>query len=244
MIHKLTLQSIISKYYLNGTVEAVKWTIKDEVLNIRFMSPSKDMLGEIEYKTIGLTNIELAIFNTSQLNKLIGITAGTLLLDINKHGNVATRLNIQDSQYNLTYALADTLLIGKVAKVEEPESYIVETNINNEQITALIKAKSALPDTTHIIIKNSTDFNEDTVLEFILGDQGDFSNKITYYIPTPIESSFKLPFDANMFKEILNANKDADNGKLSLSRDGLMKIEFKYRDELSATYFMVRKQED
>ena len=66
MIHKLTLQSVISKYYLNGLVEAVKWTVKDEILNIRFMSPSKDMLGELEYKTIGLTNIELAIFNTSQ----------------------------------------------------------------------------------------------------------------------------------------------------------------------------------
>jgi hypothetical protein len=244
MIHKLTLQSVISKYYLNGLVEAVKWTVKDEILNIRFMSPSKDMLGELEYKTIGLTNIELAIFNTSQLNKLIGITAGTLLLDINKQGNIATRLNIQDSQYNLTYALADTLLIGKVAKVEEPESYVVEANLNNEQITALIKAKSALPDTTHIVISNNTDFNEDTVLEFILGDQGDFSNKITYAVPTPIESSFNLPFDANTFKEILSANTDAEFGKLCLSRDGLMKIDFKYEDSLKVTYFMVRKQEN
>jgi hypothetical protein len=77
-----------------------------------------------------------------------------------------------------------------------------------------------------------------------LGDQGDFSNKITYAVPTPIESSFNLPFDANTFKEILSANKDAEFGKLCLSRDGLMKIDFKYDDSLRVTYFMVRKQEN
>ncbi len=70
MIQKNTLQSIISKYYLNGLVESVKWEIKDKKLTIQFMSPEKDMLGKVEFKKIDLDNVNIAIFNTTQLNKL------------------------------------------------------------------------------------------------------------------------------------------------------------------------------
>ena len=243
MIHKLTLQSVISKYYLNGMIEAVKWTIKDETLNIKFMSPSRDMIGELEFKGLKLTDTELAIFNTTQLNKLIGITQGTLLLDVVKNGKVANRLNIQDNQYDLTYALADTLLIGKVGNVDEPPSYNIEATLNNEQITALIKAKSALPDTNHIIIKDNTNFNGDSVLEFTLGDNGEYSNKITYSLPAAVNTPISLPFDADILKEILSANKDADSGTLNIFDGGLMKLHFSYENALKVTYFVVRKQE-
>jgi hypothetical protein len=243
MINKLQLQSIISKYYLNGLVESVKWVIKDKKLTIRFMSPSKDMLGELEFKELNLGNNELAIFNTSQLNKLIGITSGTLLLDITKNNSIATRLNIADAQFNLTYALADVMLISKVAKVEEPESYAAELKLENEQIMALIKAKNALPDTLHLIISNSTDFNGDSILNFTLGDSGDYANKITYSIPANINTSINIPFDPNILKEILVANKDSENGKLSISTEGLMKLEFQ-SNELKVVYYIVRKQDN
>jgi hypothetical protein len=243
MISKLTLQSIISKYHLNGLVESVKWSIKDEILNIKFMLPTRDMIGELEFKGLKLTNTELAIFNTTQLNKLISITQGTLLLNVTKQGNVANRLNIQDNQYDLTYALADTLLIGKVGNVEEPSHHNVETDLNNEQITALIKAKSALPDTNHIVVKTDTDFNGDSVINFILGDNGEFSNKITYSIPSIVNSPVDLPFNADTLKEILSANKDAENGKLHIFDGGLIKLHFNYENTLKTTYYMVRKQE-
>ena len=37
MINKVELQSIISKYYLNGLVEAVKWDVKSNKINIKFV---------------------------------------------------------------------------------------------------------------------------------------------------------------------------------------------------------------
>jgi len=40
MISKLDLVSVISKYYLNGMNEAVRWEIKDETVNIKFTSPA------------------------------------------------------------------------------------------------------------------------------------------------------------------------------------------------------------
>jgi hypothetical protein len=243
MINKLTLQNIISKYYLNGMIEAVKWSIKDETLSINFMLPTRDMIGELKFKGIKLQDTELAIFNTTQLNKLISITQGTLLLNIVKHHGVANRLNLQDNQYDLTYALADTLLIGKVGKVDEPSSYNIEASLNEEQISALIKAKSALPDTNHIIINSNMDFNGDNILEFILGDIGEYSNKITYSIPAIVNSPISLPFDADILKEILSANKTAESATLNIFSEGLIKFHFKYDDMLEVTYFVVRKQE-
>jgi hypothetical protein len=156
---------------------------------------------------------------------------------------VANRLNLQDNQYDLTYALADTLLIGKVGKVDEPSSYNIEASLNEEQISALIKAKSALPDTNHIIINSNMDFNGDNILEFILGDIGEYSNKITYSIPAIVNSPISLPFDADILKEILSANKTAESATLNIFSEGLIKFYFKYDDMLEVTYFVVRKQE-
>jgi hypothetical protein len=244
MINKLTLQNIISKYYLNGLIESVKWSIKNEVLKIKFMSPSRDMIGELEFEGFKTPDVDLAVFNTTQLNKLIGITQGTLLLNINKQGNIANRLNIQDNQYDLTYALADTLLVGKVGKVDEPSQYDVETTLTSEHIAALIKAKSALPDTNNVIINSNTNFNGDSVLEFILGDNGEYSNKITYLLPSINNLPISLPFDADILKEILSANKDAESGILNVYSGGLLKVGFTNNDKsLKVTYFLVRKQE-
>ena len=46
MINKLQLQSIIDKYYL-GLNESVKWVIKDKKVSIDFMTPTKDVIGNV-----------------------------------------------------------------------------------------------------------------------------------------------------------------------------------------------------
>ena len=73
MLEKLKLTSVISKYYLNGMIEPVKWNIKDEELTIKFNAPTKDMIGKIVFKGMPLEDSTIAISNTTQLNKLIGI---------------------------------------------------------------------------------------------------------------------------------------------------------------------------
>ena len=47
MINKLDLVSIISKYFLNGKNEAVKWDIVDNKLTIKFKAPDKSMIGSV-----------------------------------------------------------------------------------------------------------------------------------------------------------------------------------------------------
>ena len=60
MINKLTLQSIINKYYL-GQNESVKWVIKNNSINIDFMTPSKDVIGNVSCNDFQLEDSKLAI---------------------------------------------------------------------------------------------------------------------------------------------------------------------------------------
>ena len=104
MINKLDLSSVISKYYLNGLVEPVKWDIKDKVITIKFNAPTKDMIGRVEFIGMPLEDSTIAISNTTQLNKLIAITNGYLELKYEKINKFITKLIIADNQFTLNYA--------------------------------------------------------------------------------------------------------------------------------------------
>ena len=80
MINKNDLQSTIGKYHLNGLVESVKWTIVDNALTIDFQSPYKDMIGRLNHTSFPLTDAEVAIYDTSKLNKLLSITSGEVFI--------------------------------------------------------------------------------------------------------------------------------------------------------------------
>ena len=120
MINKQKLQSVINKYYLNVN-EAVKWVIEDNTLSIDFMSPTKDIIGKLTCNEFELEDSTLAIYDTKKLNSLVSICNGDLLLELEKTNKIFTKLKISDLNFNLTYALSDALLIGKVGTVNMPE---------------------------------------------------------------------------------------------------------------------------
>ena len=120
MVNKLILQSIINKYYL-GEVESVKWKIQDKVLTIDFMSVNKEVIGNIIHTDINIEDSNLAIFDTKKLLNLINITSGDLLINFEKTKSIYTKMFLADSDFNLTYALSDPLLIAKPGTVDEPK---------------------------------------------------------------------------------------------------------------------------
>ena len=50
------------------------------------------------------------------------------LLELEKNHKTFTKLKISDLNFNLTYAISDPLLIGKVGTVNIPE-FVVELNL-------------------------------------------------------------------------------------------------------------------
>jgi len=241
MINKAVVQSVINKYYL-GLNESVKWVVNDNMLNIDFMTPTKDVIGSVTCNDFELENSQLAIYDTKKLSNLISICNGDLLLELEKTNKVFTKLNISDMNFNLTYALSDPLLISKVGTVNTPE-WVVELDLTSEDIDNLIRAKSALAQIDNMLVTTTQDLDGEDVCEFVFGDESGHNNKITYQIQGDIKQpDLKIPFNSDMFKTILQANKDMDGGTLYLSSMGLMKLEFN-SDDIASEYFMVRKAE-
>ena len=240
MISKTTLQSIISKYYLNVN-ESVKWVIDNNVLVIDFMSPTREVIGKVQCNNFPLENSKLAIYDTKKLSSLIGICNGDLLLELEKSNQVNTKLKLSDLNFNLTYALSDHLLIGKVGTVNIPE-WVVELNLSSEDIENLIKAKSALSGVDNMLVTTTQNLDGENVCEFIFGDESGHNNKITYQILGDIkEEGLKIPFNSDMFKTILHSNKDMEGGILKLSSMGLMNFSFS-SEEIESEYFVARNE--
>jgi hypothetical protein len=157
--------------------------------------------------------------------------------------SIFTKLHLQDANFNLTYSLADVLILGKNTYYNDPERWIVEIDLATEDVDNLIKAKNALADVDNMLITTNKDLDGNYTCEFIFGDNTGFSNKITYQImlgSNPIEE-FQLPFDSNVLRDILSANKDQDRCTLKLSPEGILKLNF-YSADLNSEYFVARNE--
>jgi hypothetical protein len=242
MINKVELQSVINKYYLNGLIEAVKWDIKDDNLNIKFTAPTREMIGEISHSDFKLENSSFGISNTSQLLKLINITAGEVLLSFIKNNKIFNKLIIADQQFTVNYSLADILTIPKTGAYNGSSEFEIELELTNEIISALIKAKSALAESTTVMINPYSSLDGDPQLELTFGGDIEYANKVSYYlnINKNTNQDFELAFNSDLLKEILSCNKDATESKMYVNLEGLIKLEFK-TDKTTSTYYIVKK---
>lgn len=247
MIAKNTLQSIISKYYLGGKVESVKWVVENGNLSIDFMSPTKDMIGKLTAKNFPITTEgTLAIFNTSQLNRLLNVLSGDLMLDAEKTKAVLTKLNIQDAKASINYSLADPLMIQKVGEVNEDVEWQVNATLENEDFHTFVRAASAIQGNEIVTLNPTEDIVGTPVLQFTFGERMEFSNKVEFHINAEfgenVRQDNKIPFSSEMLREIFNANKTSDECHLSFVDDGLLRLIFTSQDEgVDTTYFVVRK---
>jgi hypothetical protein len=244
MITKTHLQSIISKYYMEGLIDSTKWIIKDNQLIIDFISPNKNLVGKIVVDNFIFVDSELGIFDTTKLNKLIAITSKDIQLEAVKAGKKCTKLILSDNQFTVSYTLADTMLISKVPQVEEPE-YEVEAMLENDDIVAMIKAKTALADVNTVSIQSYETIDGKAQLEFVFGNNDEYSNKISYYISQLTKNeatkNYKVSYDSELLKLIMNANKEISRGKLYLSLNGIIKLEFENND-IKSTYFLIQNE--
>ena len=131
MISKNILQNVISKYYL-GEIESVKWEIKNNQLTVNFITPSRMVLGNVKCNNFPLEDADLAIFHTKKLSNLISICNGELLLELEKQKEMLLKLNISDLNFNLSYALADPLLIKSTGKAKPVDGWDMELKITRD----------------------------------------------------------------------------------------------------------------
>jgi hypothetical protein len=133
-------------------------------------------------------------------------------------------------------------LIGKTGTVNVPE-WAVKLTLTIEDINNIIKAKSALSGIDNMLVTTDKSLDDEPLCRFIFGDESGHNNKITYQILGDItEQNLKIPFNSDIFKTILQSNKDMESAYLNMSKDGLMQMVFN-TPTTTSEYFMVRKAE-
>ena len=238
MISKQLLQSIIAKYHL-GEIEQIKWEIEDKQLQINFIAPSNMVLGSVKCNDFQMQDADLAIYNSKKLANLISICNGELILDLERQMEIITKLKIADSNFNLEYALSDPLLIKKVGKAKPVDGWYVEIDLGSEEISNILKAKSAMAEVEQFLVTTTKDMDNVDVCELVFGDEIGHNNKISYQLQGTINKEYmKIKYNSNMLKTILQANKDMEDGKFKISNAGLMYFYFT-DGVVESEYYMV-----
>ena len=80
-------------------------------------------------------------------------------------------------------------------------------------------------------------------LVFTIGTN--ITNTIEFTVEAKINESFgPVPFDSNILKEILKANRDYHSGEIRISKNGLLDAHLHCGGPLYTGYYLVRKQEN
>ena len=240
MISKKVISDIVSKYSLGNSIEKVKWVITDEKFMVYdFINDSKNLVGYVDYrKNIGLKPGDYGIFNTSQLVKCLNILDGDILVDA-----TSAKLNMADTSYEIKFNLADPAVIPDVPDVSSNvDEWDATFQANDEFITRFVKSKDALSELDIFTIETRDGFNGEELV-FTVGTN--ITNTIEFTVEATINESFgPVPFDSNLMKEILKANRDYHTGEIRINKKGLLDAHFHCGDDLYTGYYLVRKQDN
>lgn len=235
------IDKIISKYYLGGLIESVKWLVKDKELLIKFVSPNKDLTGIITAPNFDLQDSEIAIFTTSKLLKLTSVFKDDVTLTLNGISGLYDKLLIKNKQIKSSLSLADLILIKPVPQVNS-FTFDIKIPLSKDFIDLFSKGRSALKESEIFTVGTTFDENKYNLI-FKIGDTSSYADTVEFNLPLiNSESSItfdSIPFSLDNFNSILQANKSADLAFLEINSQGLIKLFFQEQN-IESTYYMVR----
>jgi len=133
--------------------------------------------------------------------------------------------------------LADLSVIRQVPDLKNTPDWNVSFELTKDFTDKFIKSKNALPETENFAVQSNNGRTE-----MILNYSTLNTNRITWPLEIPGATDLSATcFSANLFKEILHANKDCEYGELNVSSAGLAKVVFKLAEGAS-TYYLVQLQ--
>tara|TARA_X000001382_G_scaffold106231_1_gene81593 strand:- start:1451 stop:2176 length:726 start_codon:yes stop_codon:yes gene_type:complete len=237
-MNKSKLVSFISKYYLNGTVNSVILNSSSDKkqLSCRFISGDKNLLGEVKMDDWDFETSEIGIYSTDQLLKLLAVLDEDIRVNLTRAGDKAISIKINDSTSAVNYMLSDTTVINAPPQMKQVPEFELEIDVTPSLINKFISGKSALSEEEHFTV-----ITDGSGTKLVIGYASVNTNRVT--IPVTTLKGSEIPntsFDANLFKEVLSANKECESATLFVSSEGLSKITFEI-DKYSATYYLVAK---
>ena len=237
-MQKSKLDRFIQKYNLGGNVNSVKWKSDGSSLSTSFVTPDKSLLGNVKVDKFQFDSAELGIYQTDQLKSLIGVLGDDISLDLTSAGDRAVSLNVKNGAISIDYVLSDLSVIPDPPALKRLPEFGTKIKLDTKFINTFVKGKAALSD-----IDTFTILNGKSGVEVVIGYSSTNTNRVN--IPVETESSdlnTPISFNANLFKEVLLANKECTSAILEVSNEGLAKVNFKI-DDYDSTYYIVAMQD-
>ena len=236
-MNKITLDTFIQKYNLGGNVNSVKWVSDGKTLSTRFISPDKSLLGELTLVKQTLPEFEVGVYDTPLLSKMLGTLPDAVDFTLTKVDNTPVAFHFTDSIMSADYVLAAIGVIPDVPELKNVPELNTLVNINEQFISSFISGKGALADVETIAINPIGNG-----LEFVIGYSDINSNRISIKTQSgAVAMTEPIVFNANLFKEVLSANKECSKATLQISNKGLAHIEF-IVDDFNAKYWLVSQK--
>ena len=239
-MQKSKLDKFISKYNLGGNVNSVKWKSSGDSLTTSFVTPDKSLLGNVKVDKFQFEDAELGVYQTDQLKSLINVLGDDISLDLTKiDDEKAVSLKVKNGPVSVDYVLSDLSVISDPPQMKRIPEFGTKIKLDSNFIDTFIKGKGALSDIdTFSVVKS------DDGCQVIIGYS---SNTNTNRVNIPVESTScdvdtPITFNANLFKEVLVANRECTSAVLEVSTEGLAKVNFKI-DDFDSTYYVVAMQD-
>ena len=235
---KYKLTRFIDKYHLGGNVNAVVINSKGDTLSTRFITGDKALLGELEMNSWQFKDAELGVYDTEQLSRLLGVLDDDVSLNLTQSGDKAIALEISDQYSKVNFMLSDKSVINQPPALKGIPEFQLQIKVDSNFIQRFISGKSALPDTDTFTVITSNDG-----VKLIIGYSSINTNRVTIPVETETyEDIDNVSFNANLFRDVLVANKECESATLEVSEKGLSRINFKV-DQYDVTYYLVAVQD-
>ena len=237
-MQKSKLDKFIQKYNLGGNVNSVKWKSSGDSMSTSFVTPDKSLLGNVKVEKFPFEDAELGVYQTAQLKSLIGVLGDDVSLDVSRAGDKAYSLKVKNGPVSVDYVLSDLSVIADPPALKKVPDFGVQIKLDSNFINTFIRGKSALSD-----VDTFTILNGKNGLEVVIGYSSTNTNRVNIPVETTTNDlTDPVTFNANLFKEVLIANKECTSAVLEVSTEGLARVNFKV-DDYDSTYYVVAMQD-
>ena len=236
-MQKTKLNRFIQKYNLNGNVNSVKWTAKDDVLSTTFVTSDKSLMGSVKVNNLSFDNGNVGIYTTDQLVKLLNVLDEDVTIDVSRFGDKAVTLKVKNGSVSVDYTLSDLSVIPDTPQLKRIPEFDTKIKVDSNFMDTFIKGKAALTEAETFTITS-----DGNTTQVVIGYSSTNTNRVNIPVETTTNGlTDNISFNANLFRDVLYANKECTSATLEVSNEGLARINFKV-DDYDSTYYVVATQ--
>jgi len=240
-MNKSELIRFINKYSLGTEIKSAKWESSGTNLSTRVITGDKSVLGSVSWgKSKGIDPCNLGVYNTPQLLALLAVVGDDIDFKLSKMGDTFVSVDLKDKKYGTIskYMLSDLSVIPTPPPLKNlPDDWDLDLKVDKQFISTFIAGNGALTENDTFTV-----IAQDGEVNIVIGFSNVGTNRVT--IPVKVNTFKEIPpvsFNANMFSNILQANRECESVDMKVSSKGLIKLNFEV-DGFESEYYVVATQ--